>query len=116
MCKYRSLINDPIERFRSLLPYVCVLTLLANVARAEVSYSNGLIAEGTVWENPYYIIDSSVEGPTLLVTGGLHGNEPAGAQAAEQIRHWPINRGTLIVVPRVNPSVSEYMRQYLAIN
>lgn len=79
-----------------------VLTLLPAAARCESHRSQGLIAEDTKWENPYYTIDSGVEGPTLLVTGGLHGNEPAGFRAAEQIRHWPIQRGKLIVVPRVN--------------
>ena len=37
-----------------------------------------------------------------MITGGLHGNEPAGYRAAEQIRHWPIKCGKLVVVPRVN--------------
>ncbi|NQT37002.1 MAG: succinylglutamate desuccinylase/aspartoacylase family protein [Planctomycetes bacterium] len=87
---------------RSLLLHVLVLTLLAGAARAEVGRTSGLIAENTEWENPYYIIDSGVEGPTLLITGGLHGNEPAGYRAAEQIRHWPIRRGKLVVVPQVN--------------
>jgi len=87
---------------RSLLLRVLALTLVVGAARAEVHRSSGLIAEKTEWENPYYIVDSCVEGPTLLITGGLHGNEPAGYRAAEQIRHWPIRRGKLIVVPRVN--------------
>jgi predicted deacylase/glutamine amidotransferase-like uncharacterized protein len=97
-----ELVPDTTKGFRSLLPYVRVLILVANVAVAEVSHSRGLIAEGTGWENPYYIIDSAVQGPTLLITAGLHGNEPAGYWAAEQIRHWPVERGKLIVVPSVN--------------
>jgi len=62
----------------------------------------GFLAKGTLWENPYHITDSGVPGPTLLVTAGVHGNEPAGSRAAEQIGHWPVRRGRLIVVPRVN--------------
>ena len=46
--------------------------------------------------------DSGVDGPVVLVTGGIHGNESAGARAAEQVRHWPIKKGRLIVVPRAN--------------
>jgi predicted deacylase len=87
---------------RSLLPCVLALTLLGGVSRAELRHTSGLIAEKTEWENPFYVVEASVEGPTLLVTGGLHGNEPAGYRAAEQIRHWPIRCGRLIVVPRVN--------------
>jgi len=79
-----------------------ILTLLQGAARGAAIRSQGLLAEKTQWETPYYVIDSGVEGPTLLITGGLHGNEPAGYRAAEQIRHWPIQSGKIIVVPRVN--------------
>jgi len=64
--------------------------------------SSGTIAGGTQWATSYYVIDSGRDGPTVLVTGGIHGNEPAGAEAAEQIRHWSVSRGKLIVVPRCN--------------
>lgn len=64
--------------------------------------SSGLIAKGTEWETFYYQRDSGVKGPVVFITGGVHGNEPAGARAAEQIRHWKIKKGRLIVVPKVN--------------
>ncbi len=76
--------------------------LLAGAAQGEVSRTKGPIAKNTEWENPYYVTDSGIEGPAVLVTGGLHGNEPAGYRAAEQIRHWSIRCGKLIVLPRVN--------------
>lgn len=96
---------------RSRLLQVLILTLFTVVARGDVCCTGGLIAEGTVWENPYYVLDSGVEGPTLLIAAGLHGNEPAGYRAAEQIRHWQIQRGKLIVVPRVNtPGLKENTR------
>ncbi|MBM4089335.1 MAG: hypothetical protein FJ276_07885 [Planctomycetes bacterium] len=87
---------------RFWLPCVLALLLLAGAARGELRRGSGLIAEKTEWENPYYVVESPVDGPTVLITAGLHGNEPAGSRAAEQIRHWPIRRGRLIVVPRVN--------------
>ena len=64
--------------------------------------SSGFLAKGTKWETPIFQRDSGVAGPTVFITGGVHGNEPAGARAAEQIRHWPNKKGRLIVVPRVN--------------
>ena len=60
------------------------------------------LAAGTKWATPYYIVEGAQPGPTVLLTGGLHGDEPAGARAAEQIRHWPITRGRLVIVPRAN--------------
>ena len=62
----------------------------------------GLLGEGKPWETPYHIRDTGIEGPSVLVIGGMHGNEPAGAAAAEQIRHWPLARGKLITIPRAN--------------
>ncbi|MEO1524202.1 MAG: succinylglutamate desuccinylase/aspartoacylase family protein [Planctomycetota bacterium] len=63
----------------------------------------GVLGEGKLWETPYFVIESQVPGPTVIVTGGIHGNEPAGAASAELIRKWPIVRGRMIVIPRVNP-------------
>jgi predicted deacylase len=69
--------------------------------------SSGLIARGLPSETPYFIRQAAEPGPTVLVIGGMHGNEPAGAEAAEHIRHWPITRGRLVVVPRANPPALE---------
>jgi glutamine amidotransferase-like uncharacterized protein len=63
----------------------------------------GIIAEGRRSETPWYTVDSGEAGPTVLIVGGMHGNEPAGAEAAAQIRHWPLVRGRLVIVPRANP-------------
>ncbi|QDV45951.1 Succinylglutamate desuccinylase / Aspartoacylase family protein [Stieleria neptunia] len=64
--------------------------------------TSGTLGTGTTWETPWYVIDSGQDGPTVLITGGVHGNEPAGFRAAEQIRHWPIRRGKLVVLPQIN--------------
>lgn len=64
--------------------------------------STSVIARQTRWETPYYVIDANVPGPTVMIVGGVHGNEPAGSRAAEQIAGWRIERGVLIVLPRAN--------------
>ncbi len=90
------------RRCQILISILLPSLLLTGNAWAEISRSQGVLAAKTRWANPYYVIDSGIPGPTLLVAAGLHGNEPAGFRAAEQIRHWPLERGKLIVVPRVN--------------
>ena len=81
---------------------LCVAVLLAACPAAAVERTEGLIGGGTKWATPYYVVDSKVAGPAVMITGGMHGNEPAGARAAEQIRSWTIRRGRLIVIPRLN--------------
>ena len=84
--------------------------LLAAAWAGEI-LSEGLLAKGTKWETPFYQRASNRTGPTVVITGGIHGNEPAGARAAEQIRHWPITRGRLIIIPRANvPGLSDGTR------
>ncbi|MED5417782.1 MAG: succinylglutamate desuccinylase/aspartoacylase family protein, partial [Verrucomicrobiota bacterium] len=86
-------------RVQQLLSVALFLLLSGNAGGEPGS---GILAAGTKWETPYHVIEGSQPGPTVLITGGLHGNEPAGARAAEQIRHWPILRGRLVVLPRAN--------------
>ncbi len=41
-------------------------------------------------------------GPTLLVIGGIHGDEPGGFRAADRYVDLTVRRGNLILVPRAN--------------
>lgn len=70
-----------------------------NVCASEAA---GILGEKTAWATPWFVIEGKEPGPVVFLTGGVHGNEPAGSYAAEQIRHWLIKAGRLIVVPRVN--------------
>jgi predicted deacylase len=62
----------------------------------------GIVAANTAAATPFFVQESRVPGPTVLIVGGVHGDEPAGAAAADQIRHWPVAKGKLIVIPRAN--------------
>ncbi|MFM7207046.1 MAG: succinylglutamate desuccinylase/aspartoacylase family protein [Planctomycetaceae bacterium] len=70
---------------------------------AADTLTSGWIDLGSGTLTPYYRRETSVPGPLVMITGGVHGNEPAGAAAANQIRTWSITRGTLVVVPFCAP-------------
>ena len=91
--------NRSVQRF--IISTVLWVGFTLQVVAVE-TLSSGVLAKGTQWETAFYRRDSGVVGPVVLVTGGIHGNEPAGARAAEQVRHWPIKKGRLIIVPRAN--------------
>lgn len=78
----------------------------STLARADTLQTCGILSQGTRWETPYYVRQSDQPGPTVVILSGIHRNEPAGAEAADQIRHWPIRCGTLAVLPRANPSAT----------
>ena len=61
-----------------------------------------MLAEGTRFATPYYDNDSGKPGPTVVVVGGMHGNEPAGYMAARRLVDLMPQRGRLIVIPEAN--------------
>jgi len=51
-----------------------------------------------------YELNSNLEGPTILIVAGTHGNEPAASYYFTNLvkSNFKINRGKLIIIPRVN--------------
>lgn len=89
-------------RAQSIFGLASLLAALPLCAqRAAVKHSEQ-IAAGTKWTTTAWVFDSGIAGPTALVLGGVHGNEPAGYRAARQISGWHIAKGRLVVVPRAN--------------
>ncbi len=82
---------------------LAILLVLASLSlRAAEKAAQGILGEGKPWATAYFVQDSGQEGPTVLIVGGQHGDEPAGARAAAQAARWTITRGKLIVIPRAN--------------
>lgn len=81
----------------------------ASVAKSQAVKSRpaadkpaGVIAPGTRFATMYYVQKAAAPGPTVVILGGVHGDEPSGSASAELIRHWTISRGKLVVIPRAN--------------
>jgi len=83
---------------------IALLGACAAPARAETAtFTAGWLTLGGGWRTPYYIRTAATPGPVVVITGGVHGDEPAGAGAADTIRHWEITKGTLVVIPEAAP-------------
>jgi hypothetical protein len=56
----------------------------------------------------YFIYDTKIEGPTIMIIGGTHGNEPSGHYSIKKLikqlndKTIQIKKGKLILVPSVN--------------
>ena len=61
--------------------------------------------KGTSGDTPVYVLDSGVEGASMLVLGGTHPNEPSGFISAVMLIEWcEPEEGVLYVIPRANNS------------
>jgi len=58
--------------------------------------------KGTDHELDVYHIRGQEKGPTLMIMGGIQGNEPGGYLAADLYVDMGLKKGNLIVVPRAN--------------
>jgi len=68
--------------------------------------------EGQENELHVYRITGSKPGKTLLIVGGIQGDEPSGFLAADSYVDFSLTSGNLIVVPRANfPSILKRERQ-----
>ncbi|WP_265110945.1 PKD domain-containing protein [Halosolutus halophilus] len=74
----------------------------ADTADDNVSRDSFVVREGTDQETTAYVTTADADGPTVVVVGGLHGNEIAGYVAAGEIADWPIDAGRLVTIPEAN--------------
>lgn len=52
----------------------------------------------------FYVLKGEREGPTLLVVGGIHGDEPGGYFAPALLAsHYTIKKGNVFIVPNLSP-------------
>ncbi|QRV15890.1 succinylglutamate desuccinylase/aspartoacylase family protein [Haloterrigena salifodinae] len=65
------------------------------------------IRKGTAEETTVYVTSADVDGPTVVVIGGVHGNEVAGYTATGAIADWEIGAGTLVTIPKANAAAVE---------
>ena len=65
---------------------VTALLLIQGTHQAPAARQT-VLGSGTGFATPVHFISSHEPGPTVLIIGGMHGNEPAGAEAASAIAH-----------------------------
>ena len=71
-------------------------------AASNQIFSVKILLPHTRFATRCYTVESGAGGPTVLITGGVHGDEPAGVFASEAIRHWPLKSGRLVIIPAAN--------------
>ncbi len=87
--------------------------LPSSPAAAEAVRQTGLLGRNQFYQTTYYVFDSGLPGPRVLVQAGIHGDEPAGVWALEQL--WPqlrVHSGLLIILPRMNPPALAINRRF----
>lgn len=93
---------------------VAFLMLLAGVPALADPPAPQVFGAHHVYRTKYFVLHGEAPGPTVLIQGGIHGDEPAGTYALEaMLKTITIRNGTLIVIPRLNAPALEEERRYI---
>jgi predicted deacylase len=92
--------NLGVHIFAQSVPMLCMLVFGAFPARGETRTVTYL--ENSDHELAIYFIDGKEPGKTMLIMGGIQGDEPGGYLAADLYADLHLEKGNLIVVPRTN--------------
>ncbi|MGE5455342.1 MAG: succinylglutamate desuccinylase/aspartoacylase family protein [Methylocystaceae bacterium] len=94
-----------------LVTAFCLVSVINAPAQAASSYN--IATSNSTYQTKVYVIDSGVAGPTVMVVGGVHGNETAGYRAAGQVKDFTVKKGRLIVIPEAHkPAIARKSRTY----
>ena len=85
------------------------------IARAETT-STGVLMPGTRFQTSYFIKVGAQSGPTIVVVGGVHGDETAGYLAARKLKNWRVKNGTLVVISDANVPAIQANRRFVGRN
>lgn len=101
-----------------------VLVILVTAGQALYSFDNDTSSAGPgktyafvrqdyfglndIYETPFFVFKGLLEGPVMILDGGIHGDEIASFMACDSIvKYIKVTRGTLIVIPRTNIQACE---------
>ncbi len=92
-------------RFKTVCITLCLCFLASLVAMTPVCHGKNTMEtffRDTDYELNVYRINGKLHGKTLLIIGGIQGDEPGGFLSADLYADMELVRGNLIVVPRAN--------------
>ena len=93
---------------------IFLLALLWNLGFCSLVFGDTsyVFFEKTQYPLTVHVLEGQEAGPTILVQGGIQGDEASGYMTAELLGRARVKKGRLIVIPRANlPSVHLRQRQ-----
>jgi len=99
------------RRFFHLLCGFCLLITAFSTHALAGSWEHSFFS-GTQYPLKVIYLEGELPGPTIMVQGGIQGDETAGFVTAQLLSQSKVTRGNVIVLPRANvPSINLRKRQ-----
>lgn len=97
-----------------------LITLLSGCVKEdeeiEIETSSRTILTGTIYETEVFYFKTNVEGPKILILGGIHGDELAGWHTATKMLDFSFDYGEVVILPRANKIATQLELRYAGQN
>ncbi len=100
MKRFSPCLKTPFWAFLFFFSAQCLSTAFA--APTKFESARVVYGKGSQEELHVHFIAGQKNGPTVMILGGIHGNEPGGYLSSDLYANLQLKRGNLIVVPRAN--------------
>lgn len=87
---------------RTAIALVCLIIFICAPPRALAGRKHEVLFPNTDYELRVYRVFGREKGKTLMIIGGIQGDEPGGYLTADLYADLELKKGNLIVVPRAN--------------
>ncbi|QAR32277.1 hypothetical protein EP073_02350 [Geovibrio thiophilus] len=87
---------------KTLTLFILLFAAAMSFAQTRPYIKNEVYFKGTEYELDVYRIYGRQDGKTMLIIGGIQGDEPGGFLSADLYAEMRLEKGNLIVVPRAN--------------
>ena len=74
------------------------------------------LGDGESWDTEVWHIHGDLEGPTVYIVSGTHGNERAGWYAGELLLNSTLKAGELFILPKANRQGTDNRSRYVSNN
>ncbi len=101
-----------LKRILSSTWWLCLFLIVFIVSHAQAGAWEHSFFSGTQYPLRVVYLEGGLPGPTIMVQGGIQGDETAGFVTAQLLTQAKVTRGNVIVLPRANvPSINLRKRQ-----
>ena len=103
---------------RILGTFILILGIISSFPNLALSGTKKEVIyfKNTDYEVHVFILEGKEPGQTVLIVGGLHGDESGGFLAAEAFTKVDIKKGKLIIIPRANLPAIQLRRRYVNVD
>ncbi|MFA6627577.1 MAG: succinylglutamate desuccinylase/aspartoacylase family protein [Bacilli bacterium] len=85
---------------------------VSDPVEVEIDHSEMTIMTGTIYETEVHTFVTNVDGPRVVIVGGIHGDEIAGWTAGLELLEFDYKKGSYLIIPQASILACQLGKRY----